>query len=163
MRQPAKGHMSHAATNAPGVHIPYDLLVVEDNAADAALLESVFRQLGLTHRLHVVADGIAALAFLKREGQYAEAPRPALIWLDLNLPKLDGRDVLSALKSDSNLRTIPVVVFSSSAADEDVLASYERGANAYLVKPFELSDLVHLVSITVDFWLRGALLAPAGT
>jgi CheY-like chemotaxis protein len=144
-----------------GTQIPYDLLVVEDNAADAALLQSVFRQLGLTHRLHVVPNGLDALAFLNREGQFAAAPRPALIWLDLNLPKLHGRDVLATLKSDANFRTIPVMVFSSSAAEEDVLESYERGANAYLVKPFELSELIHLVSTTVDFWFGRALLAPA--
>jgi chemotaxis family two-component system response regulator Rcp1 len=155
--------MASIPTDAPGAQIPYDLLVVEDNAADAALLQSVFRQLGFNHRLHIVANGLDALAFLKREDQFATAPRPALIWLDLNLPKLHGRDVLTALKSDINLRTIPVVVFSSSAADNDVLESYERGANAYLVKPFELAELIYLVSTTVDFWFRRAILAPVST
>jgi CheY-like chemotaxis protein len=150
-------HLPHA----PGVHIPYDVLVVEDNPADAALLQRVFRQLGLLHRLHVVLDGRAALAFLRREGAHANAPRPAMIWLDLNLPNLHGRDVLADMKSDPNLRSIPVLVFSSSAAEQDVQDSYDRGANAYLVKPFDLKDLVKLVAVTVDFWLSTVLLAPA--
>ena len=146
---------------ASGVHVPYDLLVVDDNPADAALLQSVFRQLRLSHRLHVVANGLDAFAFLRREGQFFGAPRPAMIWLDLNLPRLHGREVLQRLKSDADLRTIPVLVFSSSAAESDLIESYERGANAYLVKPFDLKDLVKLVDATVDFWLSKVLLAPA--
>jgi CheY-like chemotaxis protein len=145
----------------PGGHIPYDVLVVEDNAADAALLQRVFRQLGLTHRLHIVLDGHEALAFLSRQGEFSDAPRPAMIWLDLNLPSLHGRDVLSHVKSDASLRTIPVMVFSSSSAERDVQESYERGANAYLVKPFDLKDLVKLVAVAVDFWLSKVMLAPA--
>jgi chemotaxis family two-component system response regulator Rcp1 len=149
-------------TNLPaGAPIPYDILVVEDNAADAALLQSVFRQLGLNHRLHVVMNGVDALAFLNREGSYAAAPRPALVWLDLNLPKLHGREVLQQVKSDVALRTIPVMVFSSSSADDDVQDSYQRGANAYLVKPFDLKELVNMVAVTVQFWLSTVLLAPA--
>jgi CheY-like chemotaxis protein len=150
-------HLPHA----PGVHIPYDVLIVEDNPADAALLQRVFRQLGLLHRLHVVLDGRAALAFLRREGVHADAPRPAMIWLDLNLPSLHGRDVLANVKSDPSLRSIPVLVFSSSAAEQDVQDSYERGANAYLVKPFELKELVNVVAVSADFWLSTVLLAPA--
>jgi CheY-like chemotaxis protein len=147
--------------HAPGVHIPYDVLVVEDNPADAALLQRVFRQLGLLHRVHVVLDGRAALAFLRREGAHANAPRPAIIWLDLNLPTVHGRDVLANVKSDPDLRSIPVLVFSSSSAAEDIQDSYERGANAYLVKPFDLKDLVNVVTVSVDFWLSTVLLAPA--
>jgi chemotaxis family two-component system response regulator Rcp1 len=145
---------------APGVHVPYDVLVVDDNAADAALLQNVFRQLGLSHRLHVVGNGFDALAFLNREGAFTSAPRPALIWLDLNLPRLHGRDVLSQLKNNASLRSIPVMVFSSSSAESDVQDSYARGANAYLVKPFDLKELVDLVAVTVDFWLSKVLLAP---
>jgi two-component system, chemotaxis family, response regulator Rcp1 len=148
-------------TSAAGVQIPYDVLLVEDNAADAALLQRVFRQLGLRHRLHVVLDGHEAMAFLTRQGAHADAPRPALIWLDLNLPRLHGREVLSQVKSHASLRTIPVMVFSSSSAECDVQESYERGANAYLVKPFELKELVNMVSVAVDFWLSKVLLAPA--
>jgi two-component system, chemotaxis family, response regulator Rcp1 len=138
-------------------------LVVEDNPADAALLQRVFRQLGLLHRLHVVLDGRQALAFLRREGAHANAPHPAMIWLDLNLPSLHGRDVLANVKGDPSLRSIPVLVFSSSAAEQDVQDSYERGANAYLVKPFDLKDLVNVVAVSVDFWLSTVLLAPAYT
>ena len=152
--------MAAQHNTAPGAQVPYDLLVVDDNPADAALLQSVFRQLRLSHRLHVVANGLDALAFLRREGQYFDAPRPAMIWLDLNLPRLHGRDVLLRLKSDADLRTIPVLVFSSSTAESDLIESYQRGANAYLVKPFDLKDLVQLVDVTVDFWLSKVLLAP---
>jgi two-component system, chemotaxis family, response regulator Rcp1 len=146
--------------SAQGAQLPYDLLVVDDNPADATLLQSVFRQLGLSHRLHVVGNGFDALAFLRREGQYASAPRPALIWLDLNLPRLHGREVLTRLKSDADLCTIPVMVFTTSAAESDILESYRRGANAYLVKPFDLKDLVKLVDVTVDFWLTKVRSAP---
>jgi CheY-like chemotaxis protein len=129
-----------------------DVLVVDDNAADTALLQAVFRQLQLTHRLHVVADGLEALSFLHKEGKFAHAPRPCVILLDLNLPKLNGREVLQQLKQSSALRTIPVMIFSSSAAEDDILESYEHGANAYLVKPFQLHELVELMRTLVEFW-----------
>ena len=152
--------MSQPRDGALGAQVPHDILLVEDNAADASLLQSVFRQLGMTHRLHIVVNGLDALAFLKREAPFESAPRPALVLLDLNLPKLPGRDVISRVKADADLRTIPLMVFSSSAADIDVQESYERGANAYLVKPFELQELVKLVKITIEFWLTRVLLAP---
>lgn len=137
-----------------------DVLVVDDNAADTALLQAVFRQLQMTHRLHVVADGLEALSFLHKEGKFAHAPRPALILLDLNLPKLHGRDVLQQLKQHALLRTIPVMIFSSSSAESDIQGSYELGANAYVVKPFELDELLGLMRTLVEFWIDRASLPP---
>jgi len=138
-----------------------DILVVDDNAADTTLLQAVFKQLQVNHRLHVVADGHEALSFLHKEGKFAHAPRPAVILLDLNLPRLPGRDVLSRLKEQPALRTIPVMIFSSSAAERDIVDSYERGANAYLVKPFQLQELVKLMRALVDFWLAQVAIPPA--
>lgn len=137
-----------------------DVLVVDDNLADTALLLAVFRDLQLTHRLHITTDGEAALSFLHRRGEYAHAPRPDLILLDLNLPKLHGRDVLQEVKQNSALRTIPVMVFSSSAAASDIAASYELGANAYLIKPFQLDDMAQLIRTFVDFWCTRVTLVP---
>lgn len=137
-----------------------DILVVDDNLADTALLLAVFRDLQLAHRLHIATDGEAALSFLHRRGQYAHAPRPHLILLDLNLPKLPGREVLQQIKQHASLRTIPVMVLTSSAADSDVAESYALGANAYLVKPFQLEELVDLIRAFVDFWCTRVTLAP---
>lgn len=131
-----------------------DVLVVDDNAADTTLLRAVFRQLQVSHRLHVVEDGQEALSFLHKAGKFAHAPRPSVILLDLNLPKLPGRDLLEQLKQNAGLRTIPVMIFSSSAAESDIVDSYRRGANAYLVKPIQLQDLVTLMRAVVDFWLN---------
>jgi CheY-like chemotaxis protein len=137
-----------------------DVLVVDDNPADTALLQAVFKQLRLTHTLHVVADGFEALSFLHKEGKFAHAPRPGVILLDLNLPKLHGRELLQRLKQHAVLRTIPVMIFSSSAAENDILESYELGANAYLVKPFQLHELVQLMRTVVEFWLSQVKLPP---
>jgi CheY-like chemotaxis protein len=129
-----------------------DVLVVDDNLADTALLCTVFEDLKLTHRLHVVSDGEAALSFLHQRGEHSHAPRPDLVLLDLNLPKVHGHAVLQQVKANADLRTIPVMVFSSSAAAGDIAGSYERGANAYLVKPLELEDLEELVRTLAAFW-----------
>ncbi|HKU39020.1 MAG TPA: response regulator [Polyangiales bacterium] len=138
-----------------------DVLVVDDNAADTALLQAVFKQLQLTHRLHVAADGLEALSFLHKEGKFAHAPRPAVILLDLNLPKLAGREVLSQVKQHDQLRTIPVMIFSSSSAEADIRDSYTRGANGYVVKPFQLDELVELIGTLVEFWLTHVSLPPS--
>ena len=129
-----------------------DVLVVDDNLADTALLCTVFEDLKLVHRLHVVTDGEAALSFLHKRGEHAHAPRPDLVLLDLNLPKVHGHAVLQQVKAHADLRTIPVMVFSSSAAAGDIANSYEHGANAYLVKPLELEDLEALVRALAAFW-----------
>jgi CheY-like chemotaxis protein len=148
---------AHTATTTPSTK---DVLVVDDNAADIALLNAVFRDLALQHRLHVAQDGVEALSFLHREGRHAHAPRPDIILLDLNLPKLHGRDVLQQLKQHDALRSIPVMVLSSSAAESDVVESYARGANAYLVKPFQLDDFVDMIRVLIDFWCTRVVTAP---
>lgn len=135
-----------------------DVLVVDDNAADTTLLRAVFRQLRVAHRLHVVEDGQEALSFLHKQGKFAHAPRPAVILLDLNLPKVPGRELLGQLKQHAGLRSIPVMIFSSSSAESDIADSYAKGANAYLVKPFQLQELVALMRTIVDFWLRDVAL-----
>lgn len=137
-----------------------DVLVVDDNAADTTLLRAVFRQLQVSHRLHVVEDGQEALSFLHKQGKFAHAPRPAVILLDLNLPKLPGRELLGQLKQHAGLKSIPVMIFSSSSAEADIADSYAKGANAYLVKPFQLHELVTLMRTIVDFWL-GKVSLPA--
>lgn len=131
---------------------PLDVLVVDDNLADTALLCTVFQDLQLMHRLHIVSDGEAALSFLHKRGEHAHAPRPDLVLLDLNLPKVHGRDVLQQVKASADLKTIPVMIFSSSQAACDIADSYEHGANAYLVKPLELEDLEDLVRALAAFW-----------
>jgi CheY-like chemotaxis protein len=137
-----------------------DILVVDDNDADTTLLQAVFKQLQVGHRLHVVADGHEALSFLYKEGKFAHAPRPDVILLDLNLPRLSGREVLQRVKQQPTLRSIPVMIFSSSAAERDIVDSYEHGANAYLVKPFQLQELVKLMRSFVDFWLAHVAMPP---
>jgi CheY-like chemotaxis protein len=118
-----------------------EVLLVDDNAADLALISDVFRSYPLPTRVHTAADGVEALAFLRRQGGHADAPRPDLILLDLNMPRMDGRQVLVAVKTDPQLGTIPLVVFTASTAAADITASYTAHANAYLVKPRDLGDL----------------------
>lgn len=137
-----------------------DVLIVDDNDADVALLGAVFKDLGLEHRLHVATDGVEALSFLHKEGRFAAVPRPDLILLDLNLPKMHGREVLEQLKQHAALKWIPVMVLSSSSAEHDIIESYERGASAYLVKPFQLDDMVALVKAVIDFWCVRVTMAP---
>lgn len=122
-----------------------NVLLVEDDAADVALVEDVFASRALPGHLHVVPDGVEALAFLRRTDGYTEAPRPDLIMLDLNMPRMDGREVLAIVKGDPHLRLIPIVVFTTSRQDEDVVASYGARANAYVTKPLELENFEEAV------------------
>ncbi|HET8932008.1 MAG TPA: response regulator [Polyangiales bacterium] len=139
---------------------PMDVLVVDDNLADTALLQTVFQDLRLMHRLHIVTDGEAALSFLHKHGEHAHAPTPDLVLLDLNLPKVHGHAVLQQVKMHTDLRTIPVMVFSSSQAAVDIANSYEHGANAYLVKPLELEELEGLVRALAAFWCNRVVPMP---
>jgi CheY-like chemotaxis protein len=118
--------------------VPLDVLLVEDDLADVALIEEAFAEHETQSRLHHVADGQEALAFLRHEPPYEAAPRPDLILLDLNMPRVDGRQVLAAVKSDDSLKIIPVVVFTTSATESDILSSYDAHANAYVTKPMDL-------------------------
>lgn len=140
---------------------PVELLLVEDNPGDVLLTTECLRDCGTRNRLHVVADGQEALSFVRRQGRYADAPRPDLVLLDLNLPRLGGREVLAEMKGDNALRCIPVVIFSSSTADRDVMAAYRLHANSYVTKPAEYDALVQVMKSIELFWLASARLPPA--
>lgn len=132
---------------------PIDILLVEDSNADARLAQEALRSSKIRNVLHRVADGEEAMAFLHREGRYADAPRPGLILLDLNLPKKDGREVLAEIKGDENLKRIPVVILTISSDEEDVLKTYNLHANCYITKPIDLGQFVKMVKSIEDFWL----------
>lgn len=129
------------------------VLLVEDSPGDVRLTQEAFRDADPTIDLRVAVDGVEALAFLKREGVHAGAPRPDFILLDLNLPKMDGREVLAHIKEDPNLKTIPTVILTTSEAEADILTSYKLQANCYLNKPVQLEDFESLVKSVNDFWL----------
>jgi CheY-like chemotaxis protein len=135
-----------------------NVLLVEDSPGDVRLTREAFREANGAVQLHVASDGVEAIAFLRQEGQYADAPRPDFILLDLNLPRMDGREVLAQIKADDDLRTIPVVILTTSEADADILKSYELNANAYLRKPVTLEAFERLVKSINDFWLTNVLL-----
>ena len=132
---------------------PIEILLIEDNPGDVRLTKEVLMEGKVRNNLQVVGDGVEAMAFLRRENNYAEAPRPDLILLDLNLPKKDGREVLQEIKADHQLRRIPVVVLTTSAADEDILRSYELRANCYITKPVDLNQFIRVVRTIETFWL----------
>ena len=133
--------------------MPLDVLLVEDNPGDARLTRETFRDANGSIRLHLAADGVEAMAFLRREGPNAIAPRPVIILLDLNLPKMDGREVLAEVKADIDLKTIPIVILTTSDAESDITRCYELQANCYLTKPVRLEDFENLVKSVNDFWL----------
>lgn len=132
---------------------PIEILLVEDNPGDVRLTVEALRDSKVHNNLHVAKDGVEAMAFLHREGQYATAVRPDLILLDLNLPRKDGRQVLAEVKADPVLRTIPVVVLTTSTAEQDILRSYELQANCYISKPVDLEQFITIVRSIEDFWL----------
>jgi CheY-like chemotaxis protein len=135
-----------------------DVLLVEDSPGDVRLTREAFRETNGAVTLHVASDGVEAMAFLRREGANANAPRPDFILLDLNLPRMDGREVLVHIKEDPTLRTIPTIILTTSEADADVLKSYELNANAYLKKPVTLEAFESLVRSINDFWLTKVML-----
>jgi chemotaxis family two-component system response regulator Rcp1 len=132
---------------------PVEILLVEDNPGDVRLTIEALRDSKVRNSLRVARDGVEALAYLRREGPFASAVRPDLILLDLNLPRKDGRQVLSEIKSDLNLRTIPVVILTTSRAEQDVVRSYELQANCYITKPVDLEQFMTVVKSIEDFWL----------
>jgi two-component system, chemotaxis family, response regulator Rcp1 len=132
---------------------PIEILLVEDNPGDVRLTIEGLKEGKVRNNLQVASDGVDAMALLRREGRHASAARPDLILLDLNLPRMDGREVLSAIKSDARLKTIPVVVLTTSRAEQDVLRSYELQANCYITKPVDLEQFITVVKSIEDFWL----------
>jgi two-component system, chemotaxis family, response regulator Rcp1 len=132
---------------------PIEILLVEDNAGDARLAKEAIREAKVRNNLTWVADGVEALALLRKEGKYAQASRPDLILMDLNLPRKDGRELLADIKSDESLRRIPVVVLTTSQAEDDIHKAYHLYANCYISKPVDLDQFLKVVKSIEDFWL----------
>jgi CheY-like chemotaxis protein len=130
-----------------------DVLLVEDDPGDVLLIQEAFEDNKVRNRLHVASDGVEALAFLRREGEFADAPQPDLVLLDLNLPRKDGREVLAEVKGDETLQQIPVVVLTTSKAEEDVLRSYKLHANAYVTKPVDFERFIDVVRQIDEFFV----------
>ena len=139
---------------------PIEILLVEDSAADARLTAEAFKESKIGNRLQLVKDGVEALAYLRREGSYAAAVRPDLILLDLNLPKKSGREVLADIKGDPELRRIPVVILTSSKAEEDIIKTYDLHANCFITKPVDLVQFMAVVRSIEDFWFTIVKLPP---
>ena len=133
--------------------MPIEVLLVEDNPGDVRLTQETFREANSFIHSHVASDGVEALVFLRHEGAHVHAPRPDLIVLDLNLPKMDGRELLAHIKKDESLKTIPVVILTTSEAEADILKSYQLQANCYLIKPVQLEAYESVVRSINDFWL----------
>ncbi len=132
---------------------PIEVLLVEDDPGDVLMTKEAFEEHKVGNRLHVVSDGVEALRFLRRDGEYADAPRPHLILLDLNLPRKDGREVLEEVKKDEALAHIPIVVLTTSEAEEDILRSYRLHANAYVAKPVDFDQFIQVVRQIDDFFV----------
>ncbi len=140
--------------------VPAEILLVEDNPGDVLLTKEALKAGKMHNNLSVVSDGEQAMAFLRRESEYKNAPRPDFILLDLNLPKKDGREVLAELKSDPDLKRIPVVVLTTSKAEEDIIRSYNLHANCYITKPVGLEKFIEVVRTLENFWLEIVKLPP---
>jgi CheY-like chemotaxis protein len=134
--------------------VPIEILLVEDNPGDVRLTVEALKEAKVRNNLHVAKDGVEAMEFLRRAGAHAEAPRPDLVLLDLNLPRKDGREVLQEIKTDPDLDLIPVVVLTTSQAEQDVLESYQLHANAYVTKPVDLERFLQVVRSIENFWLE---------
>lgn len=137
-----------------------EILLIEDNPGDVRLTREALKDMKLKNALHVVPDGVEAMAFLRREGDYASAPRPDIILLDLNLPRKDGREVLEEIKQDEVLKRIPVVVLTTSDDESDILASYNLHANCYITKPVDMRRFIAIVQNIENFWFSIVKLPP---
>ncbi len=142
-----------ASTGLHAAALPIDVLLIEDSPGDVRLTREAFKDAKMHINLHVTADGAEAMAFLQREGKYADVPRPDLILLDLNLPKKDGREVLKEIKESEALMSIPVVILTTSASEADVHRSYRLHANSYITKPVDLEGFLRVVKSIDSFWL----------
>ncbi len=143
-----------------GADRPIEILLVEDNAGDARLTQEALKEGKVRNNLYVARDGGEALAFLRQRDGYAGVPRPDLVLLDLNLPRKDGREVLAEMKQDPSLQTIPVVVLTTSEAEQDILRTYQLNANCYITKPMDLDKFMMIVRSIEDFWLTIVQLPP---
>ncbi|MBJ7329135.1 MAG: response regulator [Solirubrobacteraceae bacterium] len=139
---------------------PIDVLLVEDDPGDIVLIQEAFEHNKVQNRLAIVRDGIEAVGYLRQDGEYADTPRPDLVLLDLNLPRKDGREVLAEIKSDENLAMIPIVVLTTSEAEEDILRSYQLHANAYVTKPVDFDRFIEVVRQIDEFFVSVVKLPP---
>jgi len=139
---------------------PIDILIVEDNQGDARLIREVLNDGKVFTTLHIVKDGVQAMEFLRKKGEYSKAPYPDLIILDLNLPKMDGREVLAEIKNDEKLKKIPVVIMTISQAEEDILKSYNLHANCFVTKPIDLDQFIKVIKSIEEFWFSIVKLPP---
>jgi len=144
----------------PDISRPIEILLVEDSPSDTDLTVEALATAKICNRLSVVEDGVQAMEFLRRQGRYAGAPRPDLILLDLNLPRKDGREVLAEIKTDERLRTIPVVMLTTSQAEQDILRAYSLHANCYITKPVDFRQFLEVVKAIENFWLAVVKLPP---
>ena len=135
------------------IYEPIEILLVEDNPGDVRLTQEVLNDGKVRNNMSVVKDGMDAVSFLKQTGEYADAPRPDIVLLDLNLPKKDGREVLAEIKADSDLKNIPVVVLTTSGAEQDIVKAYDLHANCYITKPVDLDQFIRVIRSIEDFWL----------
>ena len=142
---------------------PIDILLVEDNPGDVLLTKKALAQSRVLNTLHVAADGDAALAFLRRQGKYAESARPGLILLDINLPGMSGLEVLREIKTDDDLRRLPVIMLTTSRAEADIVTAYSEYASCYISKPIEMQDFFNVIKTMEDFWLTIVELPPGST
>jgi chemotaxis family two-component system response regulator Rcp1 len=140
------------------IHRPIEILLAEDNAGDVRLTQEAFKEGKILNQLHVVGDGVEALAFLRQEGEYKDSPRPDLILLDLNMPRMNGRELLAVIKQDEQLRRIPVVILTTSDAEEDIVRSYNMHANCYVSKPVDFDQFMRVVRSIQAFWLTVVML-----
>jgi len=140
---------------------PVEILLVEDSPSDTELTLEALRDFKVRNHVSVVEDGVQAMQFLRRQGPYAEAPRPDMIMLDLNLPRKDGREVLADIKNDDQLKAIPIVVMTTSRAEQDVLRAYQLSANCYINKPVDFNQFLDVVRAIESFWLYVVTLPPA--
>ena len=142
---------------------PVDILLVEDNPGDVRLTREALKESKVLNTLAVAVDGVEALAYLRRKGRFAAAARPDLILLDLNLPRMNGRELLAVIKADAELRRIPVVILTTSAAEQDILNTYDLHANCYITKPVDLEQFIAVVRSVEDFWFTIVRLPPGET
>jgi chemotaxis family two-component system response regulator Rcp1 len=131
-----------------------EILLVEDNPADIRLIMEVFKDFTIQNEIHVVRDGITAMNFLYKKGEYKNAPKPDLVLLDLNLPRKDGREVLVEIKENEDLKSIPVVILTTSSAKEDIIKTYSNYANCYITKPVDFDQFLRVINSIEDFWLK---------